>query len=709
MPPDRPSSIANRLASLLKEMGITQGYLASEIGSTQAAVSQWCTGKKVPSPESIDAILECLDVRREWLVEGTGPVRDVNPEAEREQYSEHAFWGFRSAPDDGGRDFGNANVWSFDPTIEAFIREVLQNALDAALPGGGAVAVRFRLIELSGQDLLDYQHALKWEELQRHLEQSTRNKQKLGALIRDGLDVLDESKKLVLLVVEDSGTTGLVGPETGDGKFAALCRNNLDSNKEDAPTKGGAFGLGKGVLWRASRFATVLFCSNLAHPDDQGNQGLRLIGRCDLPWHEIESNPFAGPGWFGQTNDTAGPAAVSFWNNTTLASDLYLARDGAGSGTSVCVVGFHDPSSDDQKSARELASEIEKAAAGHFFPAMTNGALDVRVETYSGRREYVNNRPATSVEVAVQQHQPEFHQALQALQEGVFADELKSPGDVVCQRVPLKVPARKVPPKHDELEHDAILLVRYASEQEDGTLLNRLAMYRGPGMVVMEQHLSGICLGSRPFHALLLCGSAATTHSQPADLAAEEFLRTAEPPSHNQWAATPDLKAKYKRGCVSALKSFLADVKDLLRNIVKPTSRDLGDGPNALRELFRLGPEPLTVTRERPRIVDQSGSVVDDQWHVEAKVRLKPVDRELMVSPAVLFVGETGGGRPVKWKELEGVTNCAAEGFELRIPPRIREFAFRGVTNSTSHPVPASESSVVVDIRKVIKVTGGNA
>jgi RNA polymerase primary sigma factor len=571
------------------------------------------------------------------------------------------------------------------------------------------VSVRFRLVELSGQDLLEYQQALKWKELRRHLEASTLNKQKLGALIRDGLDVLDETKKVVLLIIEDSGTTGLVGPETGEGKFAALCRNNLDSNKDDAQTKGGAFGLGKGVLWRASRFATVLFSSNLAHPDDEGNQTLRLIGRCDLPWHEVNSKPFAGPGWFGRSSDGNGPTTVSFWNNSTLASDLYLDRDDIGSGTSVCVVGFHDPSSDEPKSARDLATEIEKAAAAHFFPAMTSGALDVSVETYPGRAEYVSGKPGTSADVSVQQHQPEFSQALQAFQEGVFADQLKTPGDVVCQRVSLRVPARKVPPKHDELEHDAILLVRYASEVEDGTLANRLAMFRGPGMVVMEQHLSGICLGSRPFHALLLCGSAATPNPLPEDLAAEEFLRTAEPPSHNKWTATPDLKVKYQRGCVGALTSFLADVKEALREIVKPSSRDLGDGPNSLRELFRLGPEPITVTRERPRVVDQSGAVIDGQWQVEAKVRLKPVDREILVSPAVLFVGETGGGRPVKWERLEGVANCTADGFELKVPPRAREFTFRGATKADSHPVPASESSVVVDIRKVVKVTGGNA
>lgn len=121
---------------------------------------------------------------------------------------------------------------------------------------------------------------------------------------------------------------------------------------------------------------------------------------------------------------------------------------------------------------------------------------DVRIETYPGREEYVSDKPGTSADVSVQQHQPEFAQALQAFQDGVFADHLKTPGDMVCQRVSFRVPARKVPPKHDELEHDAILLVRFASEAEDGTHANRLAIFRGTwGMVRMR---CGNCFASAP-------------------------------------------------------------------------------------------------------------------------------------------------------------------------------------------------------------------
>ncbi|MBX3412390.1 MAG: helix-turn-helix transcriptional regulator [Pirellulales bacterium] len=701
--------VSERLVTAIREGGITQGTLASQIGATQAAVSQWCTGKKSPTNANIDAISAALGIHSHWLQSGVGPMRVVDSVAQRVDYSRDAFWGFRRAPEDGGRDFGNANVWSFEPTIEVLVREVLQNALDAIVPGGSQVQVVFRLIELRNGDLQKYQKSIKWKELHQHLDASTHNRQKLGSLIKDGLESLEESGHLMLLVIEDSGTTGLLGPESGDGKFAALCRNNLDSNKEGTATKGGAFGLGKGVLWRASRFAAVMFCSNLSHPSEAGLRNHRLIGRCDLPWHEVEGEAFAGPSWFGQPHDANRSFAVSFWDNDALARDLYLGREDLGSGTSACVVGFHDPSSDRLKSARELAEEIEKAAATHFFPALSSGKLSVSVKTYGGRADYDKDAPITSAEVDARQLQPEFWRMLQALSEDSFAETLKTPGEIVRKPVSLSLPSRKVDPKHPEYEHEAVLLVRYAPEDEAGTECNRLAMFRGPGMVVSERKLGGICLGSRPFHALLLCGAAAG--DQPADLAADEFLRTAEPPSHNKWMATPELKAAYTRGCVSKLDAFLEKAIEVLRDLVKPVSRDLGNGPNSLRELFRVGTEPVSVAKERPRVIAQQGEVdKQGRWNVEARVRMKPNAREVLMTPAVLFVAETGGGQPVLWESIEAISNnCAVEGHQLRVQPGTREVHFRGTTDRESHPVPANESSVVVDLRRVIVVPKGTA
>jgi transcriptional regulator with XRE-family HTH domain len=690
---------------------ITQGELAQRLGISQPAVSQWCSGKKLPNDENFSFLAEILKVEVDWLQKGIGRMKTLDERAERRDYQDAATWGFRNAPPDGGKDYGNANVWSFDPGLEALVREVLQNARDAGLGAHQPVQVVFRIIRLVGEDLRDFQNALQWDALRIHLEASIENGQKLGTLIKDGLREIEDRKELLLLTIEDSGTTGLLGPEKEDGKFSALCRNNLDSKKDDSGTKGGAFGLGKAVLWRASRLSTVLFCSNLTRPNDEGQSLFRLLGRCDLPWHKIGDGQFAGPGWFGKKNPDDDDDAISFWENETLAKDLYLYREA--SGTTACVVGFHDASADQERKPMELAQELVRAAASHFFPALAFGTLKVSVEVYENRRQYADKQPGFSQGVNVEEMKPHYCRMLRAFREGLNVDQLGEQDEVVACKVVLELPRVKGSKRGGELEHEAILLLAAAGEDGSSEDVNHLAMFRGPGMVIESLQLAGICLGARPFFAMLMCGKAplaAADHpgrNAPADAEAEEFLRSAEPPSHHKWMATTELKSLYALGCKKKLDDFIRRSKEAVRDLVKPVPKDLGDGPQSLKELFRIGSEPIPT--ERPRISHQVGQVDEaGRWEVEARIRLKARKTGLRISPAVLFMPETGNGQPVRWETLEPVSNCSCEGHDLIVPPNTREVRFRGRTDPSDHPVPAHESCIVVDLRKVIVVKGGN-
>ena len=704
---DAQDGLPVRLSTALLAADITQGKLAQLVGVSQPAVSQWLAGKKVPSAESLDALAKTLRVNPDWLVGGTGRMKAADAVADRAEYRKQASWGFRLAPRDGGRDYGNANVWSFDPGLEVLVREVLQNTQDAALTPERKVEVAFRIIRLAGSDKQDFLAALKWPDLQKHLEASAASGQKLGTLLRDGLDRLEADDELLLLVIEDSGTTGLTGPERGKGNFTALCRNNLDSNKD--ATKGGAFGLGKAVLWRASRLSTVMFCSHLSQPEEDRSQ-FRVIGRCELAWHKVGSDEYAGPAWFGR-REAGTEAATSFWDNETLARDLYLDREG--SGTSVCVIGFHDASSDRDRSPIDLAQDLVRAAAENFFPALVAGKLAVRVEVYDSRRQFADRRPAFSQEVSPDEFTPTHIKMLRAYRDGATVERVGDNGEVASRAVILGVPKRTVDPKHSEQEHTAVLLVTAADEDAisgDGRVerVNHLAMFRGPGMVVQLKSMQGVCLGARPFHALLLCGKAPefvggeSRPSLQADNAAEQFLRTAEPPSHNQWTATPDLKAVYARGCKTKLDQFLKAAIEAVRELVKPVPKDTGDGPQSIKELFRIGADP--VPNERPRVVEQAGSVDSTgRWRVTARIRLKPRRTPVRLTPAVYFQAETGAGLAVEWESLEARSpGCVADGGSLVLPADTREVRFSGVTDPASHPVPASESCVVVDVKRVV-------
>lgn len=65
--------IAYNISKLLREKNRTQLELAEYLGVTQATVSNWCTGVKMPRMDKIDAICQFFDVKRSSLMEEDDP------------------------------------------------------------------------------------------------------------------------------------------------------------------------------------------------------------------------------------------------------------------------------------------------------------------------------------------------------------------------------------------------------------------------------------------------------------------------------------------------------------------------------------------------------------------------------------------------------------------------------------------------------------
>lgn len=60
--------IAQNLVRLLREKNRTQLELAEYLGVTQATVSNWCNGIKMPRMDKIDRICAFFDVNRSYLM-----------------------------------------------------------------------------------------------------------------------------------------------------------------------------------------------------------------------------------------------------------------------------------------------------------------------------------------------------------------------------------------------------------------------------------------------------------------------------------------------------------------------------------------------------------------------------------------------------------------------------------------------------------------
>ena len=692
-------TLASRLRDAVADSPFEADDLAERVAVRPRELHGWLNGTAVPESAQVHALAESLDIDAGWLEDGSGTAPNPNLEAERSQYEEDSGWGFREVPPDGGRDYGNANIWAFAPDLDTFVREVGQNTLDVIRGTSGSVT--FRLVRLRDDRLETFKQALQWDVLHPHLSKSAEEGQKFGLVLAEALAQLEGEQELLLLRIEEQGTTGLTGSEHGSGSnFAALTRNNLDSNKQGSGA-GGAFGLGKAVLWRTSMLSTVLFNSDLAVPE-HGKQEGRLIGRTELSFHKVSGETFAGPGWFGQVS---GGPTESYWGNRALARDLLLDRTPGTAGTSILVIGFHDPQAEETPDPDELSERLGRAAGTHFWPALESGRLQVTTEVAEGG---VPDDVLTSAKIAPEKVEPEFTELIAKYRANDLHETLEAPGQVAVRHVELEIPAHRHG-DHPSLTHEAVVIVRRAREDdEEATPPNRVHFYRGTEMVVVARDMSNIRVGARPFHAAVLCGTAAGDSAINGQ--AEEFLRLAEPPAHNRWELTPDLASAYARGSGAALQRFFERVRGAIGELVGPASQDLSDGPRGLKELLKVAGE--RDHEPRPAITTVQGEVdADGRWDltVDLAVKAQP-GAEWLMRPTCLFQTESGPNKKVEWLSLTAVSNCEiVPENRLKIPLGRRTARFRGISDPASHPLPAGEAAVSVDLRQVEKSSAGES
>ena len=101
-------------------------------------------------------------------------------------------------------------------------------------------------------------------------------------------------------------------------------------------------------------------------------------------------------------------------------------------------------------------------------------------------------------------------------------------------------------------------------------------------MTVNFKSYRNITFCAIPFHAILLCGTSAG-YDKKTDFLADQFLRTAEPPAHDRWGPTDELKTDYKLGGIKKIKDFFDEAKKIIESQVGPITPKGTDGPNFLK------------------------------------------------------------------------------------------------------------------------------
>ncbi|AGB17588.1 hypothetical protein Halru_3022 [Halovivax ruber XH-70] len=606
---------------------------------------------------------------------------------EQIQITDAAEWFFFSGGPGAPRYGDDPTKHAVDHDTEAFVREVLQNANDQGLPNDNPVEVTFRFVTLTGAEKEEFLDGLGWDNgLGKRIRAvgDTHNGHRYERVVER---VDDPDAELRLLVVEDRNTTGLTGSWDEDSNYAALVRDELYSSKQD-DTAGGSYGLGKSVLWTFSSASTVVFNSHLAHGENEGDSP-RLVARSKFPTHQLpeDETTYQGAGWLCEPIETEdGPRPESFWGEqaSRLAEQLHVDRP-AVSGTSAMVVEFQDPTRDERPDLEDLAQEFVDASVKYFWPAIYRGDLDITVET-----------PDDTLTADVE-NVPAIRPFVEAYdQRTTDTQTLVDPGDVAGLDIPFKLP-----PRADGAETpdgSVRLSTRLSSPADDDTYLNNVALFRGAGMVVKYYDQSRVAYGDRNFFGVLAAGEA-RPEGKPSesDREIDRFLRFAEPPEHDEWESTENLREQYQRGFRMALDDVFGTLRDGLRHLISKGNNDDSLSDNVLNRfpIHGSGSPRSTASPAEPVFeIDSSSHFDGDAWAISGRIEVLSEEFGVWSSDISLTgVGEDGSRYeeiPLDHVEVEqsGVSVSFEEGrAHLVANGDVDEVSFSGRT----HPDEAAD------------------
>ncbi|MCX3063633.1 helix-turn-helix transcriptional regulator [Streptomyces beihaiensis] len=695
------------LARQLKLAGMTQTELANKIEVTRAAVSAWITGRATPRVETIGRIAIAL---------GTDTVT-VHTRTTDTQSGLPVTWYHRPQHEDAGRELGNAAAFAFDPDVEVLARETCQNSLDERLSASERpVRVRYTLHELTGEHMHRFLDAMHWDKLLPHYEAVADQAQKVGRVVAAGLRDMRERQRLVLLRVDDYNAAGLTGDDYADGRFAAVVRRQLDSHKQAGAGLGGSYGLGKATIWGTSRLGLVLINSTLSEPHE-GRTDNRVVGRLDLPWRQVGDQVLAGPAWFGRPDPASprGEVTRSWWAEADEIERLHLARDSDEPGTSFLIVGAYDMASFDKRTSDEVSDEDEgasvlamrdrllKALGRNFWAAMTGGGGLAPMLRASVRVLRDGTEIAPEEQVDPEREQPSRTRAVRAFLDGTTVDRRTHADDVAMKLVTMNVPLEGG--AKGGVPHDAVLLVTRADDDDDRH--NCLVAMRGNRMVVRDRRVPALPGNVRPFQAVLLLGLAAGPDARGAE-AAEHFLRAAEPPEHNKWRQTEELAARYSYSAHRRISTLVRDanaaVKDL---VVVPRAERPAGGERLKKAMVRRAKPPARSQSRRgaptaPILDTVEAKPIDSgAWEVYGEIKPGSVPEAVFAAPTARFAVRSGSAPVVSWQSVEAIEGCtwSDDDRSLTFEPGARRATFRAVTDPTTHPVRASSSGLVVELR----------
>lgn len=240
-----------------------------------------------------------------------------------------AHWEFLPNPGKEEEGLGHAGIEIFKGSpYPGIARECSQNSLDAAArrpdETSEPVHLVFRLLLAPASEVPGLQE-LKGTFAACLKQAKTRNHTKDKEFFERAIRIAD-SPSIPVLLMEDYGTTGLVGPAVEGTAFHALVKSSGISQKTGTDA-GGSFGIGKNAAFTISSLRTVFYSTR--YLDDDEPEFLAQ-GKSILVSHDAGSGPKRSTGYWGNREymPVKGASSLPAW----------LHRDKVG--TTVASIGF---------------------------------------------------------------------------------------------------------------------------------------------------------------------------------------------------------------------------------------------------------------------------------------------------------------------------------------------------------------------------------
>jgi hypothetical protein len=347
------------------------------------------------------------------------------------------------------------------------------------------------------------------------------------------------------------------------------------------------------------------------------------------------------------------------------------------------VVEFQDPTRDERPDVEDLAQEFVDASVKYFWPAIYRGDLEITIET-----------PDKTLTADVESV-PAIRPFVEAYEERTAdAQTLVNPGDVAGLNIPVNLP-----PRADGTEtpdSSVRLSARLASPADDDSYLNNIALFRGAGMVVKYYDQSRIAYGDRNFFGVIAAGEARSEGTpSDSDREIDRFLRFAEPPEHDEWESTENLREQYQRGFRMALDDMFGTLRDGLRHLISQGSNGDSLSDNVLNRFPIHGsgnPRSTTSPADPVFEIDSSSRFDGDVWVISGQIKTLPEEfNGWSADISLTGVGEDGSRYddiPIEYIETKqsGVTVSYDDGcVRLVADEDIDELSFSGRSHSDKH------------------------